>query len=481
MQEQHAPDDSPSLRAVRFLVQAWVFLLVLALYPYTANPSGPIKHLLTGWAVFAMCAVYLYGMAREGLGLRVTGGAVALLFAFLGIHVVSALTSDFPLNSLYSLRLWLCGGVLALIAGNSFRTPDQLWKLLLVIVVAVSLSSVYGYLQKFGLDPFPWSARNIEEYAGMPSTYANPNFAGHTLVLALLMALGLLAFRGNLACLLAVALIGSHLYLTHMRGARVALAAAGLVLALHWLLCWRGRGALRAGVMTLLLLLAGAATAIAGGIAYASSQGDGPVPLDSPSVLRLNGYYGAARMALDHPVLGAGPGNYDLESPRYWTPFEQRWYATEGKKNDHVHNDALETAADAGFTGVALYFALLIWGVLSGLTLAGSAVDPGRSRLGYVLAACFAAFAVDGLFGFNLRVPVSAGLFFLALGLLQALQHGPVARRWWHVPVLGCVTLGALGLALASTLGFYADARHQEARGAQAYAEEQRAAGNLGR
>ena len=472
-------EDSLALHAVRLLVQAWVFLVVLALYPYTANPAAPIKNLLTGWSTFFICTAYFYGMVRERVGLRLNAGTFLVVAVFLGVHLLSAVCSDFPLNSVYSLRFWLCGGLIALMTGNAFRTTDQIWKLILTVVIAVSCSSIYGYLQKFGMDPFPWSARDIEEYAGMPSTYANPNFAGHTLMLATFMATGLLIFKRKWICLAELALIGSHLYLTHMRGARVAIVASLILLAVYYLLRTPRRSAVRAGALAVGALLFVSMAGAGAALALANMRTEGTLPLDTPSVLRLNGYYGAARLAMENPVLGIGPGNFDLESPMLWTPFEQRWYATEGKKNDHVHNDALEAAAEAGIPGVTMYFALLLWGVLGALALKGDNDKPDRAKLGIVLAGCIGAFAVDGLFGFNLRVPVSGGLFFLMIGMLHALLHRPAAWRAGQVAVQAALVLLALGLALWNTAGFAAETKYQEARGAQAYAEKSRTEGNM--
>lgn len=472
------PVESRGLKVARWLIKAWVFVVVLALWPYTANPAAPIKNLLTGWTMVAVCLAYLYAVVREHAGLRITSATFLLIFLFIGLHANSALQSDFPAASLFSLRPWLGGLLLAVMAGNAFRTTQQLWNLILSVVLAVSCSSIYGYLQKFGLDPFPWSARNIEEYLGMPSTYANPNFAGHTLMLASFMAAGLLLFKRKWICLFELALVGSHLYYTHMRGARVAIAASLLLLALYVVARGARRDPVRVAALTLAALVIAGAGGIVAGIFYGTLKTDGIYGVDTPMVLRLNGYYGAARMALERPWTGIGPGNYDTESPRMWTPFEQRWFASEGKKNDHVHNDALETAAEAGFPGVAAYFALLLWGVLGGLVLAGQRADKSRTGLGYVLAACIGAFAVDGLFGFNLRVPASSGVFFLMLGMVHAGLRGPVAWRAWHIPAQIALTLLALVVALANSASFYADARYQEARGAQSYAEERRATGD---
>jgi len=472
--------DPWTLRAVRALAMAWVVALVLALYPYTQNPAGPIKDLITAWAALAMAVVYLVGMLRDGLGLRASGATLGLLGAFLAVNVASALVSGQVLYSLDALRPWIAGGAIAVIVGNSFRTTAQLWTLVQTVVVAVALSSVYGYVQRWGLDPFPWAARNIEEYRGMPATYANPNFAGHTLIPATIMALGVLAFRSRVIGGVAVALIASHLYLTDMRAARVALLAAAALLGLYFLLLRVHRARpLRAATWTLgiSLLLAGAG--VLGGLAYTATKVEGALPIDSALILRLNGYYGAARMALEQPVLGFGPGQYEIEAPRYWTNFEQRWYAAEGKKNDHLHNDLLETAVDAGLLGAGLYLALLVWGLVQALVLIASRGEPDRRRLGLVLAGCIAAFAVDGLFGFNLRVPVSAGLFFVLLGVLHALLQPPAARNARGVLLQAGLVVVALVVVAGATTSFYAASCFQRARGLQAYAAEARASGDF--
>lgn len=413
---------------LRGLLGLWVVLLVLALCPYTSDPAGPIKDLISTIAVSLIAIVWLLGVVFQKHALRFRTTTVCLLAAFLLVNFAAALLSDYPPHSLNTLRLWVPLALAAVFAAQVYERPEQVWRLIAVTVGAVAVSSLYGFSQRMGFDPFPWSQTEIEEYHGLPSTYANPNFAGHALVLAFFMACGLvwkgskkrpLPFR--IFALASASLIGAHLYLTHMRGGRVALIATGLLLGVFVLIRSRTRSPLRAALVSGLVLAALGAVAGMGMFAIAQDPSDDDLlPIDGSLVLRLNGYYGASRMVLEHPVLGIGPGNYALENIPYWTAYEKQWFATAGKKNTHVHSDPLEAAIDAGLPGAAAYVALLLWAVLTSLTLAASKTDPERRRVGLVLAACFTAFAIDGLFGFNLRVPVSAGFFFLLLGVLDA-------------------------------------------------------------
>lgn len=475
----HVGPDPWTLRAVRGLTLAWVFALVLALYPYTQNPAAPLKDLITGWAVVTLVAVYLVGMLRHGLTLRVGSSVLVMVAALFGWLTVTGLVSDYPLNSLHTARPWIVGVVLAVVVGNAFQNDGQRWRLLEALVLAVALSSVYGYLQRLGLDPFPWAARNIEEYLGMPSTYANPNFAGHTLIPAVFLALGVCIYRRRWLGGTCLVLIASHLYLTDMRAGRVAVLGTLAVMALFLFLARRyaARPQRAVGVALSLLLLAGA-VAVPAGLAWLGTRGDTPLPIDSALILRLNGYYGAARMALERPALGSGAGNYELETPRYWTDFEQRWYATEGRKNDHVHNETLEFFVDGGLVAAGLYLAGLLVLIAAGWSIAAGRGDSARRGLGGALAAAMVAFAIDAQFGFNLRVPVSAGLFFVVVGLLHGLLPGAFVPRGRALAFQSALLLVALAGALASTAAFHAATRFHAARGAQAYAIEARDQGN---
>lgn len=482
MQYEHSENALSALpaqrwaRCARALVALWVVALLLALYPYTANPAAPIKLLLSGWAAVGLAICVWLAARRDrafspaitpALGLA-AGWIVIQGFAAmrLGIHPT---TLGPAVDALAPLVIFW---VIAFLAAPMFRATTAARQLLVVLVLAAAMSSVYGFFQRMGLDPFPWAVTDLEEYRGLPATYGNPNFAGHVLVMAIPLAAAL-AWQRLPWALLPLGLLVAHLTLTGMRGGWVALGAAGLVWGTAWVVRKRPWPAPRQTVaaaliaITLAVALGGATLA-----AHRVSQGNW-LPADGSLVLRYQGYAGAARMALERPLLGWGPGQYAVENPRYWTPYEQRWFAAEGRLNDHVHNEPLETAVDAGLLAVVLLGALFAYAVLASLRLAFTTTDSPRRRLAFGLAAAFTAFAVDGLFGFNLRVPASAGLFFLLLGVLDALSAMPAPeRRWARITAPWGLGLSAV-CVLVFSLSFQAERQLQRSRGALAWAVEQ--------
>lgn len=410
--------------AHRVVIYVWVFALVLALFPLTANPVKPIKELITALCVLGLALSLLARPPKVGEAYdwqRMPMLLVAGLWLLWGL--VCASFSGFLMTGLDELRTYLGWLLVAFFAARVFREPRHINQLFLVVCTAVFLSSVYGFLQYFGHDPFPWSSRDIEEYRGLPSTYANPNFAGHTLILALIAGGGLLAVKRMRWVIVFMALIAAHLYQTHMRGAPLALAGGCLVLACAWFAARKVRAGFTAKVCftfgaVILVGLAGM-----GVLLPVSKVRTGfYFPTDGSLILRYNGYYGAARMVADHPVMGVGPGNFGRQAIAYWTPYEKRWFADQQKRNMRVHFDLLETAVEGGLPGLALHMMLYMVLLVRSLSLAFTSDDPDKRRIGYTCATFFAAFIVDGFFGFNLRVPVSAGLFFLMAGALEGLM-----------------------------------------------------------
>ncbi len=465
-------------RGMRVLLAFGMVLIVLALFPLARDPTQ-VKDLVAAWTVLLVGILFCVGAWIGQTPMRRPSLFTGVVLGFWAVNLVSALLSDYPANSLNEMRTWTVMLLLYLFAAHAFREPEEFWPFASAVCVALTLSSLYGFCQKFGYDPFPWAVRNIEEYRDLPATFGNPNFAGHMLglVIPLAIFMGFKPARGGLACgskyrwcLVLACVMLVHLYFTRIRGTVLGLAGAvvliGVAYAVH-------RATKRTGtrplIVTLILVAVLGAAGMTGISFYSKARTGSYLPLDGSLLLRYQGYFGACKMIGDRPLLGWGTENYRLENPSYWTPYEQHWFAIEHKMNFHVHNDYLEAGVDAGIPGAALYIAFLICGIVYGLAMFFHAAETDRRRLGLVLAACFLIFAIDGLFGFNVRVPVSRSFIFLLAGALDGTMNIRRAKPWLARPTAWAAALFMLAAvcAVVEARVFIGQYLYQQAQGAK--------------
>ncbi len=422
-----SPRHSTVQRFYRFALGAYLFVLVLALYAGTNDPTIHVKHLLTAWAAGTLAGTYLLIAWLMRVPLRRPAIFMEVILCLLAFFLVSSLFSEFRTISLSETSRFFCLFALYWLATQVFSSTAQVLRLFAVFCCAVFLAAVYAVMQAAGLDPFPWTDTTSDTYTNLPATYGNPNFAAHALILASIMLACLIRCGARWGFWIAP-LLFFHLYSTDQRAGWIALAGASLLVGIGWLLLRQPRRPVARVVVTLgvfaLLGVAGLGAAM-----FLSHVRTGHVfPLDLSLLLRYQSYVSATRMLFDAPILGHGPAVYGLAYAPYWTPFEQAWFAQEVRMNEHVHNDLLEIAIDGGLAAAGLYLTLLVLGMAYGLLLAAQSSTPEQRRVGFTFAALFCAFAIDGLFGFNLRVPVTAALFFLMMGTLDGLwtQGRPV-------------------------------------------------------
>ena len=411
-------------RYFRSAFGVYLFVLVLALYTGTKDPTGDIKWLISAWATAGLGIGWILAVWRAGLPVRPVRLFPGVFLALLALYALSALFSEFRWRGLIETGVLLQWFVLYLVASQVFDKISQVRRLMLVVCIAVACASIFGLMQKVGLDPFPWDDKTSDVYQGAPATFGHPNFAAHTIILTVIMLLFLI--RTGLSWRIGgpvFALLLLHLFITGQRGGILALAGASVLIVSVVLLRKYLRrpltGVITAFIVTGLLSVLGAG----GGMAISKWRTGTLYPLDPSILIRYQSYVSAVDMALDKPLLGYGPAVYGIAYPTYWTTFEQEWFAQKLRMNEHVHNDLLEVAIDAGIPAASLYFVILLLGIINGLFLAYTARDKERRWLGYTFSAFFMAFFIDGLFGFNLRVPVSAALFGIMLGLLEGIWH----------------------------------------------------------
>ncbi len=445
--------NSKLLEAQRFLIKALVFFEVLAIFPLTPDPASDVK--ILGYELFAFAALALWAFTGRHTkeSVRRSSALFPLFAAFLVLNLAASFVS---MNIGYSLiREFIkltALFILFVVAADAFHTPKHVWGLAGAICAAVVLASLYGFVQAMGMDPFPWDA-SPGRLREAPATFGNPNFASHTLVLAVILACGLCTHRKGRWALLCIPPYLYHFTLTHTRGSLLGLAGAFILVLVALFVSRKVKKPVPAIALTLGIVLSVGMTGIAAIATVTKTNTGQPYPDDRSMTARYNSFYGACRMIQDRPWLGHGPGMYQVVEPEYWTLLEKERYRSISRRGGHVHNEPLEIAVEAGLPAAIVYIAILIFGLYYGLSLGLSSKDSARQHLGMTFAAFFAAFFIDGLFGFNVHVPVSAVLLFLIAGATAgvwrerdepALRHSRRFGRFplaWRFAALGCATI----------------------------------------
>jgi len=419
-----------------------------------APPATVLAMAAVGAATVAQGAYHFTGQVLTGLLLA---GAVVVALAgrrfrladlrfapvpacaALGLWaVVSAAAAGVPLSAAGPTVLLLCAVVVVAVLCRS--GGGQVVTGLLLVGGLVALSGLAGVAFRYE----PWTLEDQGLWrAATTLTYANAG-AGLLVPLVLLAAGRLAADRrsppmavtaclllagagatlsrgGFLALALGAAVLARSVGLRRLVGAasgpvagalvvlgglapsmvvghppRPLLALAGLAagLALAAVLTRRPRAG--AAVVVGAVILLGAGAGVAGALDPARSS---RLTLASPD--RAEEAAAALRVAADHPVTGAGPGQVVLT-----------WRDADGRRlvAHYAHNEYLQTAAELGFVGLALV--LVLAGGIFRETRRGAG-DPVRAAAGAGLAA----------------VALHSGMDFL-----------------WHIPAipLACAALAAV-------------------------------------
>ena len=248
-------------------------------------------------------------------------------------------------------------------------------------------------------------------------------------------------------------------------------AALGLVLAL-------GVAALAAAVIP------GRVTARDVGDAKRFEPGEHVVSeaLDPRSAVlreRLGLWRRTVAMWRGHPLLGVGPGNFQVYFPAYAEPGARADGVISAKiVARHAHEDLLERLAETGPLGLAALLA--VYAVGFPIAVRRSRLAAARSRRASVqgdeapiaaaAAGCLAALFACGLSGFPLAMPATALLLAIALGFLACEGTSPDAtsvassgrRLPWPVAILSALVIVA-GTARLSTNGLIRSYWHARA------------------
>ncbi len=292
-------------------------------------------------------------------------------------------------------------------------------------------------------------------------TFGNRNFMAHLAAVGVPL-LGYLALtaRGLPGALLASAGIGVNaaaLVLSRTRAAWLALVCCAVVVALAWLwrrgTLWRDAAARRGLILIIVGMIAGGAGAIAvpnaldwrsnnpylesakGMVNYREGSGRG----------RLRQYANSWQLAMQHPVLGVGAGNWAVEYPSVASPSDPSLsHETGMTANPWPSSDWMAMLSERGFPAFIAWATLIAGLAVSGLIGWGRLDAPLDERLRAVTAvAVVVVVAVEGAFDAVLLLAVPTLVFWGAMGALLSPvpQEAPAMMSKGRRALLGTVVL----------------------------------------
>lgn len=356
-------------------------------------------------------ALILVAALREPLSTR-TLRAWAPWLCWLAL---SAAASAQPLKGLPALARWAALAAYAGLARASWGEAERrLW-----------LRGLWASASVLGLAGL-WTGLHALSYGhGAEMTGLLPPYYNYTvfveaaalasLAAALTRPRGSLIKRPALAWACAAAL-AALILLSRSRGGLLALAAGAAVVALRRG-GWRRLGRPLAG----LAALAGLVTILA-----VAALGRSPaflLKLDKAGVFkRPQIWTAAARIAVDHPLAGEGPGGFESGFLRH--QFRSGVGAVDFQySSDYAHSELFQAAAETGLIGLAL---LALAFVLTASLPRAAQAEPAQEAALAALAAMAAHCAVDNL----LQIP---SLALLMLGAIAAASRpepaGGASRR----------------------------------------------------
>lgn len=396
--------------------------------PLSRALDGALLALLTALLVALMTSITAVGVVT-GLIIavsliRLTDGTLRArdraplawpLLAFVLATLLSALRSGHP-----GLALWeskhLLGIALFLAAVNGFRDGDDVRRALRWLYLAVGVVSVHAFAQVWACGsavPLPdvvsWALRlKLEACRASPLFRAKGFFSiymtlGGSLLISLALIVAALAVgaRWRLALHAVTGILAvAALALTYVRSAWLGLGAAVLIVS----------GFTRRYLLLLGLVLA-ATIALSAPSPLRQRVLSIVDPADPTARERLYFWEAGARMLRDAPLLGLGPGGVKRHYPEYRDPAARR--PTTG----HLHNNAVQIAAERGVLGLAAWLAIWVaFFVQAGriyARLPDTRVDD-RALVAGSLAAV-AGFFVAGLFEYNFGDSEVIGLLWVVM------------------------------------------------------------------
>lgn len=447
------------LAHLRELVAALAFA-GLVFYAGGVTPVGRFGFQLSAIVLALLVVVEWLQTGRAFLPNRL---AFAATSGFVGYLLIRAFFPEPARPSLDEVLYWVTGFILYLALVHHFHDRQRLERMIVYLALTAIAAALIGLLTVY-------QAEGAEQLATpgiwkLSGTYVNRNhFALLLVTLIPLTYYAGIAFRsssstsdllwersGFLFLLSAVLLV--TLLITGSIGGLMAFCVTAATITLDYLL-HRTSGSRRhlleavlgAAVVVTLTLLWFGGEFLTGRIFRAASASE------LSAIDRAHMWKAPARMLMDHPVIGIGPGRFADYFPSYRPP--EILYRV-----DHAHNDLLELAAEIGLVGMvilAISILLFFMHVFSSRNEIRSVYDRSMVRGG---TASLAGMFVHSLLDFGMRLPANAFAVTCVLAAVTASASHRQSDEEARLQLSGWKRFAAalpplIGLALYGTVSY---------------------------
>jgi len=404
----------------------------------------------------------------------------------------------------------LCYFVIFLTLLGNLRRRAQLERLIHVVILTSLPVSIYGIVQRYGLDPLPWGGDVVTRVA---ANMGNAIFVAAYLIIPLFLTLErflhtlLRMLRGASSGLTDSVLAGAYLFvaitqaicilLTQSRGPLLGLLAGLYIFGLLLLgLYRRGNKAVRwLWSAWLLLSVVGVAVLVGANLPNTPIAAFKELPyvgrlgkvFEGTGMVRLHIWDGAAEMAFStdpllytdghrdpvaavRPIVGYGPESMYTAYARFYPP-ELAHYEYRYAQPDRSHNETFDTLITTGLIGLAIHVSLYTCIVYHTLKWLGLLKGRTQRRLffgiwfGAALLAVLSFRLADGGWRFlGVALPlgqmVGLVLYIVVVSLASPIERPQHAGRVALLAALLCAILAhyieiQFGLAVAATRTYF--------------------------
>ena len=324
-------------------------------------------------------------------------------------------------SMLANVQLLNCIAVYYLVV-YTIRTRDTQKKLVYWILGISVFLSLFGLIKSGGMNPFPWwNYEHQKNSYFVTATFGNHNHLAGWLEMSLPLLLGILFLRrrktaNRYVLYTFLLLLGVAIVFSQSRGGWLAMLMGILFMGVWFYR--KGKILSRGWAMALLAVVVSGSFLVVVSTPTTERVLTAKAGLEEGGLAsRITAWQGTVDQIKGKPLLGSGPGTFNLSFPKYQPSGQQVRFV-------HAHNDYLDFIAELGF-GLLV---IIIWMVVAlyrhGLEKLKSKSSLTRSiTLGGL--AGITAILVHSMVDFNLHIPANAILF----AVLAALVASPMAER----------------------------------------------------